>query len=235
MPVVRNCQMHICATMRTSFHALDSEHWLSTVENMTHGNGHHLENIKETYRHLLSFFNISAAKPAFTTSQVPDGGIVVDARGWKVATLTDPLQARFQGIAHGSYTLNDNAVCNTTDHPAPELHCRCGFHSYNKLPAAVRIWAERLGTVLLRVELYGKIIEHQTGSRAEQQEISAVHLPGVCEVAFCHGRTVGIRERQRNWLSACSKHIDSDRTRALHASELRNLWKVDVVIGEPNT
>ena len=186
-----------------------------------------------TYRHLAAIFGFKSKITADSFLVVPDGEVVTDSRGWKVASLLDPLGPVFEGVSYGKYTLNSSAECNLKRHLAPDLHCRCGFHSFLALAPAIRIWAQRIGTVLLRVELYGKIIEHGKGSRAEEQEVSAIFLPRLCEVSFCHGSSVGIALRQRLWLTVCSKHLPLDYNIGYDASRLRNLWKIDVVLGNP--
>lgn len=183
-----------------------------------------------TYRHLVTF--LTGRRPeAGVLDDLPARGVVDEAAGWKVGLIADPALGRFNGIAFGSYTLVDTARCQLGhDHRTPSPRCRCGFHSYDVLAPAVRTWAQRIGTVLLRVELYGDIVRHHHGARAEQQDIVAVHLPGRCESNWCAGRPAGIAQRRGSWFAHCTKHLS---TGDLTVAQLRELWQVDISVGVP--
>lgn len=70
-------------------------------------------------------------------------------------------------------------------HVAPELHCKCGFYGVKEKKDCLD------GTIFIaEAEFYGKVIEHDTGYRAQFQRVLAVRVerPKLCLGAFlCDG------------------------------------------------
>jgi len=78
------------------------------------------------------------------------------------------------------------ARCQMNDHDAPEESCSCGFYAvkslftlgrlllFPALPSALARTADRAATFLVagRVDLAGKVVEHDLGYRAERMRIA---------------------------------------------------------------
>ena len=131
--------------------------------------------------------------------QAPDG--ITPLVGYRVWTLSiDPgrrvLRSMNGQIVH-EVNLNHplghrtdpwlTARCQMTDHDAPEESCSCGFYAVKSLFTLGRLlsfvptaWAlarmvDRLAATFLvagRVDLAGKVVEHDLGYRAERMRIA---------------------------------------------------------------
>jgi hypothetical protein len=105
--------------------------------------------------------------------------------GWKRAQLLvhpdPPYELRFAGPAEPAhvYRADDVFVCRR-GHRRVELDCTCGFYAVEDAstlrPSVVR-------TVLLEVELEGRVVRHPGCLRAERQRVRRVAVDGWC--AFC--------------------------------------------------
>ncbi len=90
------------------------------------------------------------------------------------------------------YRAIANAVCESEHrHPAPALHCRCGFHAVAKVRDLWRV-APAINGVVLDVELAGMVIEHRRGWRAAHEVVLGVHLPAKCARFLCRRPTVAV-------------------------------------------
>lgn len=85
---------------------------------------------------------------------------------------------------------------------APGLDCECGFYA---LPSDISPWDEGSNYVTLLVELSGKVIEHETGYRAEHQRVIECQIPPcpfcgdvATSVVVCDGTMT---------VSACQRHL----------------------------
>jgi hypothetical protein len=105
--------------------------------------------------------------------------------GWKRAQLLvrpePPHELRFAGPAEPAhvYRVDDVFTCRR-GHRRVELDCTCGFYAVED-PATLRPSVVR--TVLLAVELEGRVVRHATCLRAERQRVRQVAVDGWC--AFC--------------------------------------------------
>lgn len=178
-----------------------------------------------------------------------DGGSVDDATGWKVARLIDPHSVMFAGLAFGVFPAHSVAVClSGDDHLAPTIGCECGFYAMKSKLDALALLDPWRALVLLRVELYGEMIEHRIGWRAAEQDIVAMHLPGGCAQPFCRRGTAGVGrsifegvfpgERLRfgagdpnrgRWVPKCSAHLGEN---GVTLQQLRANSGMDVVLLE---
>jgi hypothetical protein len=89
---------------------------------------------------------------------------------------------RFQstGVRPGHarcYDVESRAVCQAgREHRPPAWRCWCGFYATHDLPTLLDIWqrehVER-STVLLEVQLSGRVVEHRSGWRAARQVVLA--------------------------------------------------------------
>jgi hypothetical protein len=106
------------------------------------------------------------------------------------AALIGPVSGVRLDIDH------DTAICLPAFGPAgkprhlgatsPQVACTCGFYAVETL-ADVTLWplahtVARIGTATLEVELFGRVIRHQYGYRAEHQRILSVILDRTCMV-----------------------------------------------------
>lgn len=168
-----------------------------------------------------------------------DGGLVDECRGFKAAYLVRRGEGiGFAGIAHGSYSADDRARCLAdSDHDAPYPKCLCGFHTYSHRGDAESVLSEHPGSVLLEVDLYGNIVEHERGVRAEQQVVLSAALPPRCfrcgvaatELTDFAGTPAGKGVPWSSLVVACGRHraqqtLTLAELSALTAVELRWLW-----------
>jgi hypothetical protein len=85
-------------------------------------------------------------------------------------------------VSRGVYRIEDVAVCHSSPHRAPSLHCRCGFNAFTERETAVS-YATGLGwrnLAVARVELAGVVIEHDEGARGSHQRILEVSWAARC-------------------------------------------------------
>lgn len=119
-------------------------------------------------------------------------------KAWRLAELGYAnWQFSLQPILQNSDGLEKEAFakCNLNNlHFAPNQDCSCGFYSCKDIsslhPFSPFYWDRNSAPmVLLEVELYGKVIEHERGYRAQYQRVMKVYLsplPGKC---FSCGQT----------------------------------------------
>lgn len=148
--------------------------------------------------------------PAAKSGAVPDAATGAPAgpgaglepfHGWKAARLYpgrvleggDPFGSMNDDHPYGVYA---HAICGYGyDHRPPDEGCHCGFYA-----KAERADAEKLlraaGTVLLEVELYGKVIPGTIGYRGEKQRVLAAWVRRAdlwgraCSAPGCPHRTL---------------------------------------------
>jgi hypothetical protein len=138
----------------------------------------------------------------------------------------------FTGYAFGTYHLNDSARCEKgRGHEAPSKNCQCGFYAMKTRDRAEYLLERWRSLVLLKVEFYGRIIEHRDGLRAEEQEVTTMFIPRRCSKGWCPQTTEGMRQGRRHWRTVCSMHLRDGLT----LGELRSLLKLDVVLLDPLT
>lgn len=145
--------------------------------------------------------------------ELPHLGTVEHGSGWKVARLIDTRTGRWRGLAFGEYSSDEKATCAfDREHKSPNIGCECGFHAVGTREAAINLMEGRRGVVLLQVELYGEIVVHTKGMRAEEQVVLAMYVPKWCTKLGCRNETAGMREGRRSWLSRCSNHLENGAT-----------------------
>ena len=121
-------------------------------------------------------------------------------KGWKRARLVvSEGRLVFAPLARGSsYRVEGRAQCDalygriwysslSADpqpefHEAPSANCSCGFYAVREQDEAA---ADLHGVVLLEVELYGRVIVHENGYRAERQRVLSVRVPRQCSSWLC--------------------------------------------------
>lgn len=138
-----------------------------------------------------------AARRASVPTRVADEPI----RAWKVAHLRLTGEGwRFSGIGVAmEYGVEEVAKCaRQGDHPtthvivngagqvvsrieepihtAPSLDCACGFYAVAEADLSTRYGFVTAAEVLLEVELYGRVIVHERGYRAEKQRVLSARM-----------------------------------------------------------
>jgi hypothetical protein len=191
--------------------------------------------VRETYRVLFRSLGTGRIVPstadgatAGTHIGVDTGGESVgDIVGWKVATIADPDAMLFNGYSWGTYGVVGAARCLFHNHTSPVFDCSCGFHAYRHRHHAQDRLNRRRNPVLLRVGLYGTIVEHRLGWRAQQQDLLGVHLPSTCSRRKCEQPTTYLHPDGESWRTVCDVHRD---TRSISTDTLRRRSGLDVVV-----
>lgn len=99
-------------------------------------------------------------------------------RAWKLAFIRSADgNLAFSGYVVGDqhlYQREDTALCLTSlssDHRAPAWDCGCGFYGMNHLRHEHLPTRHSARVAILDVELYGRVIRHTYGYRAEKQRV----------------------------------------------------------------
>jgi hypothetical protein len=166
---------------------------------------------------------------AGTSRALEHRGEVHVGDGWKVARLLSPIPGRFAGLAFGEYPVTAVAVCDReSTHLPPVPSCECGFHAHTRREQAENLLDRARGLVLLHVEMYGNIVVHRSGIRAEEQEIHAMYLRRRCARVGCRRTSAGMTPARRGWVQVCREHLGAGLT----VEELREALRIDVSVGE---
>ena len=140
---------------------------------------------------------LTAPKVASVPEALPERDGDMPILAWKRAQIAWSLGGGylFDGIgAGGRYGADAVATCHSPawtidtsrfwepaipvrNHSAPALECRCGFYALTDPPSRNRLH------FLLSVELFGRVIVHEKGCRAEKQRVLQVTAPTQC--TFC--------------------------------------------------
>lgn len=113
---------------------------------------------------------------------LPSRQQVEPIKAWKLADLVVTDEGvKLRGVGYRvSYGPNDQAKCNpgyqvtASSHAVPEASCTCGFYALRSREEALN--AGYSAHAVLEVELFGKVIKHERGYRAERQRVLAVHV-----------------------------------------------------------
>jgi hypothetical protein len=85
------------------------------------------------------------------------------------------LNGTFGWRSTSSHIRNRN---RNHDHVAPSWDCSCGFYSLTNPSAQFFMFSYMIATV----QLYGRVIEHTGGFRAQYQDILDVSIPNHCTI-----------------------------------------------------
>lgn len=143
---------------------------------------------------------------ALSTYTTPEK--IDECLGYKLAYLKsfDPLLC-FESLFSGEYFYTGLFSCPKS-HDLPTLECSCGFHSYKDFKKALKERRFFRKTMVLQVENYGTVIEHDTGWRAQEQVVTGVALPKRCSFFICRQRTYGMLKGHHNIESRCKRHFE---------------------------
>lgn len=177
------------------------------------------ESITKTYNILFNkkIDNINHIIPSIDEN-------IYSATGYKISYLTDINIFLFRGLVHGSYYLNDKAICNKK--ACNFLSCTCGFHAFKDKQRALVELSKHIGTVMLEVELYSDIVIHQFGYRGREQDIIRMFLPYKCSKFLCSNPTSGLYLKDKCYQTICSEHKNS----FISIKELRTSFGLDVLV-----
>jgi hypothetical protein len=115
-----------------------------------------------------------------TVERAPDGIEPIRAwRVWKVHLRRGEVTLRSLTDVGGKTTwpvgASLTARCRFHAHAAPARECRCGLYALRSRDAALRLAGQ--GAVIGEVLLWGRVVEHQHGYRAEHAVIRQLQIP----------------------------------------------------------
>lgn len=121
----------------------------------------------------------------------------------------------FQGlnIKNFSFTRDAFALCvKDKFHLPPVYSCECGFYSFKDLVDAQEYTVFHKGALVVEVELYGEIIEHEIGYRSRELSVTKVFIPGTCSYKTCTKDSSSIKANVKVNSWRCSIHKISGAT-----------------------
>lgn len=88
-----------------------------------------------------------------------------------------------------------------SDHEAPEWDCSCGYYALQTLRRdALERWSAD-------VELWGRVIEHEWGWRAQYQRLVRIYAPGTCCIdGCCAAAELLVRHPIGDLFASCGNH-----------------------------
>lgn len=155
----------------------------------------------------------SAASP-----RAPDFVVPGWLPGWKVArlrTIIAPPGIAFLGWwSPLTFGVGDLARCyKVATHVPPVPGCRCGFYAWHEPAAALRS-LDGSASVILDVELAGRVVVHEHGLVAARQRVRRVWVDAAChrDDAACRPAVAVTAHpaRPRVLVSACPAHLPAD-------------------------
>jgi hypothetical protein len=162
---------------------------------------------------------------------------IVGWRAWAIRGTTDGTEVRLLPLAAGGAAWTPRvpavAVCvKRRHHRVPALDCRCGIHATHD-PHVLR--RTRDPAVLGRVALWGRVIEHELGYRAEFGYPQRLAL--LCELCFwqrgaghAEPPEVVIRHRGGQMVPLCGPHAELSRRHGYPARRLLDAGRVERVL-----
>lgn len=161
---------------------------------------------------------------------------VEDMAGWKIAKVTgvSAKELSFAGIGYGAYPVSGSASCELgQEHHVPSPSCSCGFHAFYDIAHARREWRSYPHCVLLRVEGFGDVVEHEMGWRAQSQEVLTVWIAQEC--ASCSRPSQGLSWSSRSecWAASCEKCANRHGSDFATVADLASSWGTEVRLFDP--
>lgn len=171
-----------------------------------------------SFAHNTSLGSRLAIGPSSATAQgLPVRESDETIRAFKLAYLIlDGTRPRFCGIGQGSdhrYGVEEVAVCVRRTYLSyrfdyEEDHCAsipnpshtCGFYAVPEPPEAGD------HAVVLEVELYGTVIVHEHGYRAEKQRVLSVRVARQCASGLCDKDAICVAPIESKILPLCADH-----------------------------
>lgn len=84
--------------------------------------------------------------------------------------------------------IYDDFVAPNPQHVVPDQSCSCGFYAWKTRNDAQQFCHETNAadmTVIMQVELFGKVIQFEKGFRAQSQRVLGIALPPTCSGMLC--------------------------------------------------
>ena len=101
------------------------------------------------------------------------------------------------------------AIC-TKDrfHIPPVWDCECGFYSFKELEDAKEYSVFYKGALVVEVEMYGEIIEHDIGYRSREISINKVFVPELCSYKNCveKSESILVGVKKNGWRCGLHSH-----------------------------
>lgn len=126
------------------------------------------------------------------------------------------------------------AICKHTRlHSSPNLDCTCGLHGTHDIDILRRT---RCPAVLGRVALWGRVIEHDFGYRAQYAYPQLVTI--VCQFCFWQWGTHGLSPSQVGWfprdvlMPLCDAHLEQARRYGMEPRRLLPAEEIDLRLRE---
>ena len=125
--------------------------------------------------------------------------------GYRLAYLTDLKALTFDSLFSGKFSRDDLANCNK-EHAAPFVNCACGFYSFKEFFKARNERKFFKKSMILKVENFGEIIEHELGWRSANQLVTEINLPKKCAWWFCRSKSVAFVKGENVFIQSCKYH-----------------------------
>lgn len=149
---------------------------------------------------------------------------IYSATGYKIAYLTNIDNILFKGLVHGSYYINDKAIC--IKKTCNFLSCNCGFYAFKDKKRALVELSKHYGTVMIEVELYSDIVIHQFGYRGREQDIIRMFLPYKCSKFLCSNPSSGLYLKNNRYQTICSEHKNT----FINIKDLSSSFGLDIIV-----
>ena len=125
--------------------------------------------------------------------------------GYRLAYISDINLFTFDSLFSGKFSKDDQANCSK-DHDAPVVSCACGFYSFKKFINAKKEKKFFKNSVILKVENFGEIVEHELGWRSANQLVTEINMPRNCSWWFCWKKAVALVKGDNVFIQACKYH-----------------------------
>ena len=135
------------------------------------------------------------------------------------------------GVMQGYASPDAYAVCSAgggrREHAgkAPAWDCSCGFYAIGDVAELQTYYGPSGDVWELEVALWGRVIEHESGYRAERQRVLKARPPRYCDVCGApNKRAEYLAERVDGFLvGVCHQHAIADRSRLVLAGAVEEL------------
>lgn len=125
--------------------------------------------------------------------------------GYRLAYLADLNSIIFDSLFSGKFSRDDIAICNK-EHSAPFVNCACGFYSFKEFFKARNERKFFKKSMILKVENFGEIVEHELGWRSANQLVTEINLPKKCSWWFCSSKAVAFVKGENVFIQSCKYH-----------------------------
>lgn len=163
--------------------------------------------------------------------------IMVDpsGRGVQLGALNEGVRHPIEGEAYCRSLRQLSFLLETKPchYDAPHLDCSCGFYAWKTRADAVEMIGSA-GWALLEVELFGTVIQHERGYRAQKQRVLGVTVNSRCNGFMCHtaARWIDFAESAKrgraDFTVWCDEHKPSGAKYVTTIQEVANYLRCEV-------